>query len=810
MERILDRKITRRTALGGGAKIVVGAAAFPFLKSDTNQRTIGEPTSLQRPNQEPFKNPLVQQDHEQQEIPHKEEEEHGSIANDYSAYGVTFAFAGSVLSVASGKMEFGAGTVSAVSAAEGVRLALLARDSSNAFKKEVEELATSYPLIPVLALMADATDNMRIYLDTLFEKPGIPETTGESLALEETHEGKHEIIKLSQRSTDEAKIYQERHKEEILRLAAATSALSTVFAPVLTTYTSATATTDSFEPMLRALTKAHYAQEVIRKKEASEEIDDQSLMEDALEKALHDMNGPQGYSNLSLAESANLNGLSVIGDPPFVASLAINKFDLKGHAYVSAKGALFSQASSLAANINWLRSTELSFDSKSYAGDFVEYQQKTVLALGRAFTTMRDASIGGLTKESSDLAKRLEAIGMSHGPTQRTVARLQEKLKAIDHPIFQIDAGEFVGLKANALGRLPQDSVNNAERGFKPAGKILGRVIHGAKKSVEISREAGGKVIRIARGKQSPKTLGYGIDIDQVTQALSDMDEILKDENIHKLEDVFTKIFNADEGEVNGELIEELKHISSKVSEGGPRHLTEKYIKIAHDLQITDREVEDISALLGVVGPNEVKAALNSTIDKYRGVTEKHKSEALYGHTATEVANALLTQLAAVPSLVHIAEKVLDKTYGLNSKEEFDPKTVDKMVASVLATTGMISAFADNVAAYLFGRKLLMDIFEKVYGERFHKNFFLRQYANDAALIMATTAGDETKIGNGPNFHIFKLDAELSENRIVAKRKKLDLVESMKNPYAHVQSATVLALLMAEKKVLDKTLRKAA
>lgn len=126
------------------------------------------------------------------------------------------------------------------------------------------------------------------------------------------------------------------------------------------------------------------------------------------------------------------------------------------------------------------------------------------------------------------------------------------------------------------------------------------------------------------------------------------------------------------------------------------------------------------------------------------------------------------------------------------------------MVALTLGATAVISSVADNVAAYLFGKKVMEGIFEKAYGPDFKKDFLLKQYANNAPLLAAIIGGSATKVGNGANFLIKKVEAKLEGNEIKVEQRRIGLGESVVNPYSDVQVGAVIGVLFSQKLAIDK------
>lgn len=715
---------------------------FKLYPDNPEPLSISERTSLKTPNNSK-----------------EETNDHNPSWDDLSALAVAGAFATTIAAVASGKAEFGLKTIATVGGAEAIRMTGLFISNKEAWSHERNEHTVSLPVAFGLAVMAETADNVRAYVDSLFEEDRFSEEIAEVLVLEETHLGKHRIDPLKDKSLKECEEYLELHKDEVLRLVAGNTALTSILAPVATTYTAASAAADSFAPLTRALTKAYFAQETIRLKDAGVvDYDEDDLAKTSLNKAIEQMNDQDGFCNLSLAVTANTSGMSLIGDPPLVFSFILNR-SIPNHLLLSGEGLAFSEAVNAASTSYWLNKTGLGLESSDYLKKFSEYSARSISALASSpfGQKTREAAYAGYKRHSEDLTQKLDALGQSGGITDENINRLREYMQSLEHPIVQIDVPRLIDIKSRAIKRIISKRLN---------GHI----------SIEEVEES-----------------------ERLLQSLRSKDETEKIENLSALSRVFLKLLTAPNG--NGNLIEELSKVAPLVDEFGPQKIARKLEGSLSDGKLSSKDVIGLEKIVGILGPEEVKVALNSSLEQYRGVIhERVEEDAFFGHTSEEVLNALWTQLPAVPSLVHNAEKIIPKLLGTKSLEEVTSEQADKATFLVLSATAAISSTADNVAAYLFGKKLLEDIYQKTYGETYEGNKGLRQFANDAPLIAAIIGGSLSRIGNGPNFMINKVEATIKDGTVDVGKKPLTLGSSYVNPYAWTQSLAAIGLLMAQKK----------
>jgi|GEM_PF-3767719 len=179
-------------------------------------------------------------------------------------------------------------------------------------------------------------------------------------------------------------------------------------------------------------------------------------------------------------------------------------------------------------------------------------------------------------------------------------------------------------------------------------------------------------------------------------------------------------------------------------------------------------------------------------------------------HNAVEVDGALLTQIPAVPSLQTLANLFLPKFISDKSVKDMSDKEFEKLILATYSTIMVMSGFADNVAAFLFGYSTIPKFFEQRYGKDYKKLFpNLDADISIAALKISEAGGSISQVGNGANFSLNyrEVEYELGTNKFIIKKKKLKLGETTAatNPYAALGNVTTLYLM---NKMIKRTVLK--
>lgn len=784
-EQLLKSQLTRREFLASSAK---AAIALPFLSS------VGVEFSYSVPPPASTKTPEPGESHSKRLLNAEEEIHYDDSTNTQTALVVSGVFGVAIGSVASGKVEFGAKTIFPVSLAESYRMLRLNGADKNTFDHEQKELITSISLVPVLAAVAETADSTRVYVDSLFETERLSEDEAEALALEETHAGKHKIEDLTGKSIENCRDYLSTHQEEVVRIAAANAALVTIISPLATTYVGASSAESSFAPMTRALTKAYYAQEVVSAKEQSQQIHHQSVLQTSLDKAQKAMNGPLGYCNLSLAMAANTSGMAGIGDPPLIYSGIINQSPYN-HALVSAEGFAISETANVIANNTWLKSLSLNAKASFYTKEFADYHGKTAKALTSIIFDgeARQGFLWGYAGQSKELTKILEVLGKAEAVTDANIAQLKDNIRTVSHPVLELDISEYLPRKKRGLANEVTKKKNIAV-GITDRFKNKKKSTEDAKKEIEAEFDFEEALQELFGADKSGDFFAHARTID----------DNKRKSNIARLGKTLLSIVNNGSDKYS-ETQNEVQDLSNSVSSKGSTQLRSKLENLmTDDKTFSEEDLKTLPHFFGSMGAPDVQKALTHALEHYRGSMRDHPRDELLGHASSEVAAALLTQLPAVPSLVHLTEKLLPKLVESKLGEKVPVDVINKKVAAILVATAVISSTADNVAAYLFGKAVLEEQFKEEYGQDLSYEY--KWFANDAALLAAIVGGSLSKVGNGANFLISQVEAKIDGDTINVGKKKIDLLKSYANPYSIVQTGAVLTALMAHKKAIDEGL----
>lgn len=729
---------------------------------------------------------------------------------DQTAIGVAGTFAGVVGASALAPKHFGFGhkTILPVSGMEWLyRVPMLRKYDPHGYEHEMHEHAVSYPLIAGLGFAAELASHASANVEALLEKDRKhlrmykSGDLADKLALDEMRAKKHVVEDMRYLSIDDLEKRHAGYGREVVGLAAANAALSTVLAPFVTTYTSASAVMDSLPAMHSVLTKSFYTQQLLEAKRGEGEISNEreaEILRSATEKATDAINNNiHGYANLILSHAANISGMSLAGDPPMIASFLLNGLDVPQHLKTSAEGEALAIATSAQNHILWLRT--LGIDA-GY-GDLGKGYISNLFEAGSEFFKsgfvgdVRNASWWGRSNAAQRIAGTLDGMAHTRGVDESSVRFLRNTLHQLhnntpflqlDIPGFAREKGEvaqhawdrFVALKDKVVTLL--QSRNDPDTGI--ADTFAEGDIHA-------------KITSLAA--LSPE--------DRLKELFA-LDTDITSKNTAQLTEVLLQIMRGD-GSEDTNVVDDLAQSAANAvaSPKDAEHLidqtAEEIAAIEGDIQgMSSDELTQKLRLLGKLGPKEVQNALNAALvilGQTSGADEhEDHGPQLLGHSAQEVVSALLTQLPAVPSLVHLSDGYIRKAFNLADGAVLSKADLRKVVAIILTTTAGLSGVADNVAAYLFGRKLLESVLQLAYGDEYQSNTDLKQYANDAALFVSVAAGALTKIGNGPNFLIKKISCGIHDRELQHTTEDISLAKSIANQYAWLQTGEVIGYEM--------------
>lgn len=689
--------------------------------------------------------------------------------NTLSAAAVATTFGASVTAAATGKKPFGLASITAMFNVELARLlTLIVSGKEDEARKEASDIVFSLSMAGFLTAAAEAASQGKGSVVPLLERNGAFSSLNDTLAVAEVHAGNHTLPTLKDQPLATCEIALKLYKTEVMHIAAAQAALATNMAPFMSTYGAASAVNDGIPPMFRSLVNAYIAEAVVKHKKQGLDFDEKVLKQKAIEKAQAKINGQAGYAHLMLAIAANLNGSLIFGDPPMFFLAAQRPEDFIP---VSIEGLALSEMTTCLANVSWLAQTGL-FDGqeegslKSIANlltefrtEYGSYQQKAAVVFLNSLENrqLRDVSFGGARTFATKIHHLLST--MNENSHQESARKLKEILEQIPETMLYWDGLSLLQQKMRLLKEAPSSFWE----------KFVTR----------------------------PQELLASSDYQNVSAALFQAAQQLhatqQSKNIAELTTLFVDILTGSSDNLSQRLVDMSHNVTSGANGA-------KFLLTYFSQNPDENSTRELLATLGQLGKDEVRKSLQMGLDTYRGISS-HKDDHLFGETAKDVFTALATQLPAIKSLVHIAEKFLDWKLGLKD-EPISEQKVNEATLMVLTTTAVLSSFADNVAAYLFGRELLERIYERAYGEKYHQNPALETYLDKATVLCAIAGGSGTKIGNGPNFQIEKLTAKLSdsEDQLFIERAPLTLGKSMLNPYAISQIAAVITELYQQKK----------
>lgn len=725
------------------------------------------------------------------------------LVDTATAVPIAGLFASYVGMAAAEKTTFNERTAGSMLLAEAARLLVRSTVDSEGASEEGKEIVKSIAIASFLSLLAEIASRTRVSVESLLQKNHVVRDAVKALALEDVHEGQHELPAFKELSLEECEQKLEDYKEEVLRLNGGNAAITMLLAPLATTYASASASADIMPPMLRALTKAYSAQEIIEHKKAGEDFDEQNIREQSLKKALKQINGPWGYLNMNLALAANTSGMGIIGDPPLFFSLARHPKVFSGlggfgaaltdHMVLSAEGLTYSTFANMAMNREWLKRTGLfQMDVKTHAHIGAEYMKHFRNGLQALLSSpfnskIRDVMWFGTQEYSRQLTELLSEFEHTEDGSQ--IQEIKGLLKSIPHPIVEFNVNDFVRDFVSSVQKLSQNATTFLD---KLLAQTQNPAVQKAAEELIVPEDteplAFIQAVPNKKERQSQIERLHAQKVKERTQELS-----------HVLHDILT----------NGR---DTTHTSSQIQSirNFIRPVDSHVMSMFEDLietpdSVSIERLHELEQLVGTLGPSDVQTAVTTMLDTYRGIKlrESEERSAFFGPVAKDVMFALFTQLPAVPSLARLAGVTLDAFVGLDTPHEEQEKIpewkIDAATGVVLSVTGGESGVADNAAAYLFGATGLQDFYEKVY-KSFPDNPSLQAYANNAPLFMAITGGSLTKIGNGPNFQLEEIQADLQGNVIDISHKPLTLLRSAKNPYAGFQNAVLLTYLTAQRR----------
>lgn len=805
-------KRTRRGFLQGIAGAAVASMVGSAVSADQKQ-TISPAPEKALP---PQTTSTVPETHE-----HQEEKKLSPALDVGTALGVFAPFAVHVLyKGAINEENLSWNSIRDVNGAAVARMTALSllggKEGKDVAAEELHEIAEGLMPVPALLLLSDATTSqLKVDVEAIFRK-------AEKEIL--TQPGYKNIQRPSLNSTPvEWEKYLEGTNNNLIEKVAQISGLCAAFAPLGTTYTSSALANELKKDVARMLYEQSYAQTVLRYKAAqpNASLGSAFIESVAVERANKLLNGPLGFSNLMVTLSANIQGTCLLGDPPEVYFLKKHHKRPLRIAKSTAFGAANAEVFTMLLNSWWLKQANV--PQKGYKRKFFSAQAKALKSIGEVATNSKTASVSlnngrGFAKK---LRKTLERKAkQSNGKIARETLEL---LNNIPEAKLQFSFRDYIGSKMKIAQRwintpadLPEDEVFANAESFanddfihklhlefattlkagqeKDASRTLKKImsaLEGAQAKIQnVQADNLAKLLnQLAEDKNlNPELLENYADMKEQaaavkTEVSAQFDEPLDQETEAKLDRILKimETIDKDFSDVNGkskiEQLQEALKILSRDDQGAAPYRTdeEKHTnakEIFKILAVPDKETYDKAIKdLTEIKPEQEQSADNSEASSHEGVDEIRKKTnvehhtSFLSHSAQEVFFALLTQIPSVPALARLAEKIIPQMVGIANGQKPTLNQLKAIIFLTLTLTALLSAFADNVAAYMFGEKILSKFFQDAYGEKiFEEQPEILDMISIAALKVAENAGNLSKIGNGPNLSQKKIAIELDKN----------------------------------------------
>ncbi len=327
-------------------------------------------------------------------------------------------------------------------------------------KEELHEIKGGLIPLPILVFLSDlTTTELKVNPHEIFRKvEGMMnrEMNYEDVKRPELSEG-----------ADVWREYLEKINSDIVTKTAHIAAVTTVLAPLGTTYTSSSLANTMKKDIFRMLYEQSYAMAVLEWREKMREhemkfeskspeeasgesiIDRNEIHEAASRRAELHFNGPRGFSKLMLTLGANIQGTWLLGDPPEIY-FAIN-YHRSPETLLAAHsiGGIYSEISTLSLNLAWL--AEVRAKPLSMPGKFLQSQIDTVQALGR--TVVQEPSVRMAQRmKGEDIKTRV--IGALEKNGLQGAEELRDVLRRIPASCFQLRWKDYISKKVASLHHL--------------------------------------------------------------------------------------------------------------------------------------------------------------------------------------------------------------------------------------------------------------------------------------------------------------------------------------------------------------------
>lgn len=700
--------------------------------------------------------------------------------------------------------------------------------TANLAGHEIHEIEGGLLPMPLLVALSDATTTeLKVDAPLIFE------------AVKDSHKApvKYENI---ERPKFPANIAEwEKHLQQvntdITKKTAQIAAITSVMAPLGTTYTSSSLANDLKEEILRMLYEQSLSLGVIEaKRKAGEKPDDEEselywlenereeIRKAAYKRADDLFNGSMGYSKLMFALAANTQGSWGLGDPPEIY-FAIDYINdpitlLKAHGV----GALNSEAYTILLNAMWLQKVG-ALSPKKGLGEFLSALKTTVAAIIRSVSNkdLRSTSFNGNERHVQGV---LAALSDKTDPS----GKLRKLLQSLPKPRIRFSLKDYLAKKAGILSgktkRMEQiaSSVIATPEDFACSGVFseLVRAFNagdrkGAKKMIEavearlqetkatdLSVLFEGLMDEEVAANEAGETEGE-TPAEAPPKAGKTHTERIMDEVSHVLVGMDD---NTRKGRIEDAL--EILGIGYVTGETGEKPDKRKYgAEVYEALRKADEKTiaRAISQFTSVEGHEDIVPGMDDDAKLGEDVAEakqhaagKEHAPSFLSHSAKEVLWALLTQIPSVPAISRLADISIPAINGVKENETPTTAQLKRIVATLLPIEAGMSGVADNVAAYMFARIVMMGFFERTFGQDVFKEFpTIKGSIGIIAKMIAEQAGSLTKVGNGPNFSQEKcviLSDNSNRQGISIDRVNVPMGETLphKNVFSSVANGTLV------------------
>jgi len=701
-----------------------------------------------------------------------EETEHGlSSANLWTSLPVVGAFFKTVIDNVRGK-PFGTESFLTILPIELTRLAVLKVADKHAFEHESKDIMISMLVMGGLVNIAEFTQHTQLDEEALRKDV--------NLIMDKVSDKRPEMPSLDA-GVEAWKVFTDRQSEYVRLTASDGLGIAGAIAPMLTTY-SATSLTDGISTnMSENLAMLKYAERVQKRLTDDDaiSISDEESIELATAAASDSdelMNGNDGYANLLLTYASNIQGASFLGDPPnffYILNNGISEW-LK----MSAENISKSNLSAAIATSHWV--------SKATGGN-----QKDNLKMVKdgALSAARSAKgmFNSLTTPTTSVRKNKKMA-------ESCFRYLQEHGTAEDGRMSTDDLSKLTS-HFESMPRTPftfdlrgMESAVKGSRTIRAAKKIAGAL---GWESFSRDDEADRFARELYSAEQNPgETVSFkgpeefikeGDDPEDIFMSiLTQYGILMNSARADGLATMMTRLAKAKSGDDEEasfsdkdlEFLQEIKidpdldpqsdHNTRLSEEKDATEVTDAMKEIFNDENLNDEEkriaLTSLMSEATTFAPHDLRKTLDfawaQMIDADK--VDKHAEEDMgYSHAAQEVFKALSTQILAANSLATMFKGIFE---GVGKDMPLDAKA-----GLVLSATGLITAFADNVVAYVFAEEVLGSIYKEEYGaEKFESDEFkgLRARISRAAISMAVIAGSSDLIANGANFGNNKKEAK--------------------------------------------------